>query len=221
MFSTRILLISLMMISISSSAQNKRAIKIGVGASHLFDLYEGPLEKNVTIGNVNYNKTDIDLKGLNGNYCNFDIGLTALIELKMNQNSSLTSSYTKGIMTSQFDNQYAISNLDILNIGYRRYFKSYSDSTKARLSPFVEISAGLTFYNAERHFVKDQSLFSRTESHIINTCISTGCLINLTSKMSIFAAPNFVINFSDDIDGFGNQGVDIMLSSTIGLTYNL
>ena len=221
MFSTRIFLIFLMMISISSGAQNKHAIKIGVGASHLLDLYEGPLDENVTIGNVNYNKTDIDLKGLNGNYCNFDIGLTALIELKMNQNSSLTSSYTKGIMTSQFDNQYAISNLDILNIGYRRYFKSYSDSTKARLSPFVEISAGLTFYNAERHFVKDQSLFSRTESHIINTCISTGCLINLTSKMSIFAAPNFVINFSDDIDGFGNQGVDIMLSSTIALNYKL
>jgi len=221
MFSTRIFLIILVMISTSSSAQNIHGIKIGVGASHLLDLYEGPLDENVTIGNVNYNKTDIDLKGLNGNYCNFDIGLTALIELKMNQNSSLTSSYTKGIMTSQFDNQYAISNLDILNIGYRRYFKSYSDSSKARLSPFVEISAGLTFYNAERHFVKDQSLFSKTESYILNTSISPGCLINLTSKISIFAAPNFIINFSDDIDGYGNHGVDIMLSSTIGLTYNL
>tara|TARA_Y100000385_G_C13100856_1_gene644422 strand:- start:3644 stop:4315 length:672 start_codon:yes stop_codon:yes gene_type:complete len=221
MFLFRIFLFLMMMISISSSAQNKRAIKIGVGASHLFDLYEGPLEKNVTIGNVNYNKTDIDLKGLNGDYSNFDLGLTVLIELKINQNTSLTSSYTKGTMTSQFDNQYAISDLDILNVGYRRYFNFYSDSSRARLFPFVDLSAGLTLYTAERNFVKDQSLFSRTESSTINTSISAGCLINLNRKISIIAAPNFIVNYSDAIDGYENQGVDIMLSSTIALIYKL
>ena len=85
----------------------------------------------------------------------------------------------------------------------------------------MDLSAGLTFYTAERHFVKDQSLFSRTESSIINTSISAGCLISLNRKISIIAAPNFIINYSDAIDGYENQGVDIMLSSIIALHYKL
>lgn len=209
------------MISLSSNAQNRAGLKIGIGVSHLYDLYEGPLKKNVTIGNVNYNETDIDLKGLNGEYTSFDLGLTALVELKINQNTSLTSTYAKGTMTSQFDNQYAISDLDILNIGYRRYFNLYSDSSRARLFPFMDLGVGLTFYNAGRYFVKDQSLFSRTEGNTINTSISAGCLINLNRMISIIAKPNFIINYSDAIDGYENQGVDIMLSSTIALIYKL
>jgi len=206
--------------ALSTYAQ-KPKVKIGIGVSHLYDLYEGPIDLISTSGNVTYTVTDIDLKGLNGDYSNFDLALTVLIELKINQNTSLTSSYTKGTMTSQFDNQYAISDLDILNVGYRRYFNFYSDSSRARLLPFVDLSAGLTLYTAERNFVKDQSLFSRTESSTINTSISAGCLIKLNRKISIIAAPNFIVNYSDAIDGYENQGVDIMLSSTIALIYKL
>ena len=62
--------------TVSTSAQ-KPKVKIGIGVSHLYDLYEGPIALSSTSGNVTYTVTDIDLKGLNGVYTKFDVGFSS------------------------------------------------------------------------------------------------------------------------------------------------
>jgi hypothetical protein len=37
----------------------------------------------------------------------------------------------------------------------------------------------------------------------------------------VTAAPNFIINYSDAVDGYKNKGADIMMSSTIGILFSL
>jgi hypothetical protein len=51
--------------------------------------------------------------------------------------------------------------------------------------------------------------------------LAVGVQINVSQKMQITAAPNFIINYSDAVDGYQNRGVDIMMSSTIGILFSL
>lgn len=207
--------------SATSTYAQKPKVKIGIAVSHLYDLYEGPVELTSTVGSINYTSTDIDLKGLNGEYTKFDIGLGLLVEVAVNDRVSLTAAFTKGNMTSQFENLYATSDLSMLTMGYRRYFRPNSDKGKPHLSPYCEVGVGATYFAAERYFVQDQGLFSKTEELAFNSSISVGCIFNLNRKLSVTAAPNFIINYSDAVDGYKNRGVDIMMSSTIGVLFSL
>ena len=78
-----------------ASAQTPN-IKLGFGISHLYDLYEGPLELSGTTGNVSYDIVDIDLKGMNGTYTQFDVGLSVLSEVELN-NGFILPPKPKGI----------------------------------------------------------------------------------------------------------------------------
>jgi len=196
-------------------------IKLGFGVSHLFDLYEGPLELSGTTGNVSYEIVDIDLKGLNGTYTQFDIGLTVLSEVELNNLMSMRLSLTNGKMTSQFDNQYAKTALYLANIGFRRYLKPRIFRRKVQAYPFFEVGFGITQFDAERYFIKDEGLFSQTNGVAFSNSVTTGCLFTLSRKVSVDIAPNFILNHSDAIDGYSNKGSDIMMQTSIGLLFNL
>ncbi|MDG1724825.1 MAG: hypothetical protein P8I11_03970 [Bacteroidia bacterium] len=196
-------------------------IKLGLGVSHLYDLYEGPHELSGTSGNVNYEIIDIDLKGLNGEYTQFDVGLSILSEVEFNNLMSMRLSLTNGSMTSQFDNQYAKSTLNIVNIGFRRYLKPRVFRRKIQAYPFFEVGLGITQFDAQRYFIKDDGLFSEIDGVAFSNSVTTGCLFTLSKKVSVDIAPNFVINHSDAIDGYSNGGGDIMMQTSIGLMFNL
>ena len=206
--------------ALSTYAQ-KPKVKIGIGVSHLYDLYEGPIDLISTSGNVTYTVTDIDLKGLNGDYTKFDIGLGVFAELCVDAQKSILFSYTRGTLTSQQENQYATSKINMLNASYRYYFISDKFSKGLSVRPYSEIGFGITNFKANRYFVADQGLFSQTEGNTLSSTLAVGCQFNVSQKMQITAAPNFIVNYSDAIDGYENQGVDIMLSSTIALIYKL
>tara|TARA_Y100000385_G_C13051304_1_gene619894 strand:- start:872 stop:1546 length:675 start_codon:yes stop_codon:yes gene_type:complete len=207
--------------AVSTSAQ-KPKVKIGIGVSHLYDLYEGPIDLSSTSGNVTYTVTDIDLKGLNGVYTKFDVGLGVLAELSLDAQKSILLSYTRGTLTSQQENQYATSKVNLVNASYRYYFISDKYGLK-RLSvrPYSEIGIGLTSFAANRYFVADQGLFSQTSGAAMSSMLAVGVQINVSPKMQITAAPNFIVNYSDAVDGYQNRGVDIMMSSTIGVLFSL
>ena len=67
----------------------------------------------------------------------------------------------------------------------------------------------------------DQGLFSQTSGATLSSMLAVGVQINVSQKMQITAAPNFIINYSDAVDGYQNRGVDIMMSSTIGVLFSL
>ena len=203
-----------------ASAQTPK-IKLGFGVSHLFDLYEGPLELTGTAGNVSYDIVDIDLKGLNGTYTQFDIGLSVLSEIELNRLMSMRLSLTNGSMTAQFDNQYAKTALNLANIGFRRYLKTRVFRRKVQAYPFFEVGLGVTHFDAQRYFIKDEGLFSETDGIAFSNSVTTGCLFTLSRKVSVDIAPNFIINHSDAIDGYSNKGSDIMMQTSIGLLFNL
>lgn len=202
------------------SAQTPK-IKLGFGVSYLYDLYEGPLELSGTTGNVSYDIVDIDLKGLNGEYTQFDIGLSILSEVELNNLMSMRLSLTNGSMTSQFDNQYAKTNLNIANIGFRRYLKPRIFRRKVQAYPFLEVGLGITQFDAERYFIKDEGLFSQTNGVAFSNSVTMGCLFTLSRKISFDISPNFIINHSDAIDGYSNKGSDIMMQTSIGILFNL
>ena len=203
-----------------ASAQTPK-IKLGFGVSHLYDLYEGPLELSGAAGNVSYDIVDIDLKGLNGTFTQFDVGLSLLSEVELNNLMSMRLSLTNGSLTSQFDNQYAKTNLNLVNVGFRRYLKPRVFRRKIQAYPFFEIGLGITQFDAERYFIKDEGLFSQTNGVAFLNSVTTGCLFTLSRKVSFDISPNFIINHSDAIDGYSNKGSDIMMQTSIGILFNL
>ena len=200
----------------------KPKVKIGLGVSHLYDLYEGPIDISSTSGNVTYTVTDIDLKGLNGDYTKFDVGLGVLTELCVGDRTSMLLSYTRGTLTSQQENQYATSKVNLVNASYRYYFISDKFGLKGlSVRPYSEIGIGLTSFAANRYFVADQGLFSQTSGAALSSMLAVGVQINVSPKMQITAAPNFIVNYSDAVDGYQNSGVDIMMSNTLGVLFSL
>ena len=207
--------------TVSTHAQ-KPKVKMGFGVSHLYDLYEGPIDLISTSGNVTYTVTDIDLKGLNGDYTKFDVGLGVLAELSLDAQKSMLLSYTRGTLTSQQENQYATSKVNLVNASYRYYFISDKYGLKGlSVRPYSEVGLGLTSFAANRYFVADQGLFSQTSGAALSSMLAVGVQINVSRKMQITAAPNFIVNYSDAIDGYQNKGVDIMMSNTLGVLFSL
>ena len=199
----------------------KPKVKMGFGVSHLYDLYEGPIDLISTSGNVTYTVTDIDLKGLNGVYTKFDVGLGVLAELSLDAQKSMLLSYTRGTLTSQQENQYATSKVNLVNASYRYYFISDKYRKGSIVRPYSEAGLGLTIFEANRYFVADQGLFSQTSGAALSSMLAVGIQINVSRKMQITAAPNFIVNYSDAIDGYQNKGVDIMMSNTLGVLFSL
>jgi hypothetical protein len=206
--------------AITTYAQ-KPKVKMGLGVSHLYDLYEGPIDLSSTSGNVTYTVTDIDLKGLNGDYTKFDVGLGVLAELCVGIQKSILLSYTRGTLTSQQDNQYATSKINMVNASYRYYFIPDIGNPASSVRPYSEVGLGLTTFEANRYFVADQGLFSQTSGAALSSMLAVGIQINVSRKMQITAAPNFIVNYSDAIDGYQNKGVDIMMSNTLGVLFSL
>ena len=202
------------------SAQTPK-IKLGFGVSHLYDLYEGPHELSGSSGNVNYEVIDIDLKGLNGEYTQFDMGLSVLSEIELNSLVSMRLSITNGSLTSQFDNQYAKSKINLINTDIRRYLKPRVFRRKIQAYPFFEIGLGFTHFDAQRYFIKDEGLFCETNGVAFSNSIATGCLFTLTRKVNFDISSNFMINHSDAIDGYSNRGGDIMMQTSVGILFNL
>ena len=214
-------LITAFFIFFSIQAQHKSKLSIGFGVSHLYDLYEGESFSNS--GNTPYTDSDIDLKGLNGDFTKFDLCYGVLGELELEKGKSVTFSYHYGKMTSQLENQYSTSTLNMLNIGLRQYFFQDKNKSSFSISPYGELDLGITNYSAERMFVDDQSLFSQTSGFTLSSSLSVGCRFNVLPRLQVTAAPNFIINFSDAIDGYKykSSGSDMMLRSTIGILYSL
>ena len=206
--------------TVSTYAQ-KPKVKIGLGVGHLYDLYEGPIDLASTSGNVTYTVTDIDLKGLNGDYTKFDVGLGVLAELCVGAQKSILLSYTRGTLTSQQENQYATSKINMVNVSYRYYFLPDIGNPATSVRPYSEVGLGLTTFEANRYFVADRGLFSQTSGATLSSMLAVGVQINVSQKMQITAAPNFIINYSDAVDGYQNRGVDIMMSSTLGVLFSL
>lgn len=196
-------------------------IKIGAGFGHMYDMYEGPLKKTDGTGNVTYEITDIDLKGLNGKYTQFDVGASLLAALEINKIMAMTFTLTNASMTAQFDNQYAKTKLNLVNFGVRRYLKPPIFRRKIQAYPFFQVGLGLTHFDAQRYFIKDEGLFSKTNGVAFSNSVTTGCLFTLSRKISVDVAPNFIINHSDAIDGYSNKGSDIMMQTSIGILFNL
>ena len=216
-----IILGTIIFASVVSTSAQKPKVKIGLGFSHLYDLYEGPIDLISASGNVTYTVTDIDLKGLNGDYTKFDVGLGVLAELCVGIQKSILLSYTRGTLTSQQDNQYATSKINMVNASYRYYFIPDIGNSASSVRPYSEIGLGLTSFEANRYFVADQGLFSQTSGAALSSMLAVGVQINVSPKMQITAAPNFIVNYSDAIDGYQNKGVDIMMSNTLGVLLSL
>ena len=198
----------------------KSKFYIGFGISHLYDIYEGPKKLTDAFG-VTFKTSDLDLKGLNGDYTKFDVGVGLLAEIQFNEKLSTTLAYTNGVMTSQYDNQYASTKLNLINIGIRRYFKPDKENSGFKVIPYGQVGIGASYYLSDRYFVKDEGLFSQTEGLAITNTISVGCLFSINPKLKINVTPNFIIHYSDGVDGYNYKGADIMMSTTLGILFQL
>ena len=199
----------------SLSGSTLLPLKIGVISSNLLDLYEGTTEQMNGFD-------DIDLYGSRGEYTKFDLAYGLLLEIPLNHQSGLEIEISSGKMTSQKENQYLKTKLSMLNINYRRYSAKFQSHNNFYIQLYGQLGLGLTRYNAERYFVKDNGLFSATEGICLSNSVSLGCLFNLTPKyqISFFTGPMF--NYTDGFDGYDNQKLgDLMLKTGLGLYYKL
>jgi hypothetical protein len=207
-----------------SLAVNKKAsndvldapkMNVGIIFSNLLDLYEG------TTRQLN-GYDDIDLYGSNGDYTNFDMSYGLLLEIPITQKSGLGIELNTGKMTSQKETQYLKTELSMLNIHYRKYLTKYKNSTNFNARFYLQIGLGATRFKAERYFVVDNGLFSKTEGVCLNNSASLGCMFNINPKIQISLATGAMFNYADGFDGYDNQTIgDLMLKSGLGVHFNL
>ena len=200
-------------------AQSKPPIRIGIEAAHLFDLYEGETQ-------LDNGYTDIDLRGINGTNTKIDLAVGVNLEIPVGLQSSLFISFTKGEMTSEKENQYAKSYINLLGFHYRKYFvnRKYINN---RLNPnvfyarpFYQGGIGLNNFAGERYFTLDQGLFSITEGTCATTSVALGCVFEFGPRIQLLASTDFIVNFSDAIDGYDNEKKsDLMQKTGLSLLY--
>lgn len=200
-------------------AQHMPLPRVGVETAHLFDLFEG----NTSLSD---GYTDIDLQGMNGAKTQFDIGFGFNIEVPLEFRSSLFFSFLEGKMTSQFDNQYAKSDLTMVGIHYRQYFINTKYAINRHnpnlfyARPFYQFGLGMTSYKGERYFIKDNGLFSLTDGFCANTSATLGYSFEFGPHFQIVASSDFIINLSDAVDGYDNdKKSDIMQKTGLSLMY--
>jgi hypothetical protein len=190
-------------------------MNVGVVFSNLLDLYEG------TTSQLN-GFNDIDLYGSNGDYTNFDMSYGLLLEIPITQKSGLDIELNTGKMTSQKETQYLKTELSMLNIHYCRYFTKSKNYTNYDARFYLQIGLGATRFNAERYFVVDNGLFSKTEGVCLNNSASLGCMFKINPKIQISLATGAMFNYTDGFDGYDNQTIgDLMLKSGLGVHFNL
>ena len=142
-------------------AQHMPLPRVGIETAHLYDLFEG----NTSLSD---GYSDIDLMGMNGSNTQFDVAFGFNMEVPLKYRSSLFFSFLEGKITSQYENQYAKSELSMIGVHYRQYFinTKYAinrhDPNLFYARPFYQFGVGMTSYKGERYFVKDNGLFSLT-----------------------------------------------------------
>ena len=200
-------------------AQHMPSSRVGIETAHLLDLFEG--ETKLANG-----YTDIDLKGMEGSNTQFDVAFGFNMEVPLKFRSSLLFSFLEGEMTSQFENQYAKSELTMVGFHYRQYFinnKYVLNRHNPNLfyaRPFYQFGVGVTSYKGERYFVKDQGLFSITDGFCTNTSATFGCSFEFGRHFQVVTTTDFILNLSDAIDGYDNdKKSDIMQKTGVSLMY--
>lgn len=191
------------------------SVKLGVGFCNLLDLYEGTIQQ--------WNGfDDIDLSGSKGDNTNFDIAYGLLLSIPVSLNHEIDIDLSTGKMTSHNTNQYVKTKVSMLDIHYCRYLTKYKSPNTFNTRLFVQIGLGATSYKAERYFVKDDGLFSKTDGICLNNAASFGCLFNINERIQLNLQTGVVFNYADGFDGYDNQSVgDIMLKSGVGVRISL
>ena len=213
-----ILILAFTMESIAH-AQHMPSPRVGIEVANLFDLFEG----NTSLSD---GYTDIDLQGVNGSNSKLDLGFGFNMELPLKFRSSLFFSFLEGKMTSQYENQYAKSDLTMVGIHYRQYFINTKYAINRHnpeifyARPFYQFGVGMTSYKGERYFVKDNGLFSLTDGFCANTSATIGYSFEFGPHIQVVASTDFIVNFSDAIDGYDNEKKsDIMQKTGISVMY--
>ena len=200
-------------------AQHMPSPRVGIEVANLFDLFEG----NTSLSN---GYTDIDLQGVNGSNSKLDLGFGFNMELPLEFRSSILFSFLEGKMTSQYENQYAKSDLTMVGIHYRQYFINTKYAINRHnpeifyARPFYQFGVGMTSYKGERYFVKDNGLFSLTDGFCANTSATIGYSFEFGPHLQVVTSSDFIVNFSDAIDGYDNEKKsDIMQKTGISVMY--
>ena len=200
-------------------AQHMPLPRVGIETAHLYDLFEG----NTSLSD---GYSDIDLMGMNGSNTQFDIAFGFNMEVPLKYRSSLFFSFLEGKMTSQYENQYAKSELSMIGFHYRQYFinTKYAinrhDPNLFYARPFYQFGVGMTSYKGERYFVKDNGLFSLTDGFCANTSASFGYSFEFGPNFQVVASTDFILNLSDAVDGYDNdKKSDIMQKTGLSLMY--
>ena len=200
---------------VSKEALEEPSVKIGIVFSNLLDLYEGTTQQ--------WNGfDDIDLYGGKGEYTNFDIGYGLLLEIPVNQHNEIDIELSTGKMTAQKENQYLQTEVSMLNIHYCTYLSRYKNPNTFNTRLFIQMGVGATSYKAERYFVKDNGLFSKSEGICLNNTASLGCMFTINNRLQFSLQTGTIFNYADGFDGYDSESVgDLMLKSSLGMHISL
>ena len=206
-----ILILFIVGITMRAKAQNQ-SFNVGVQTGSIYDIGTGVIRQSNGVA-------DVDLKGWKGDYAKFDLGYGLTASLDIKTRFALGFDILFGQITGQSEEQYYESSLGIYDLSFRTYFRPHTD--KSRVRGYVSLGMGITSYDAERYFVLDNGLFSKTNGVGLNNSVELGLMIGLSKTVKLQISSGILHTYSDALDGYDNlKSGDPIMRTNIGLVYS-
>ncbi len=188
-----------------------KSYSVGIRAVHFFDLpsykFDTPLNR--------------DMRGLNGDKTNFDIGFDIYAEKQFTPFFGAQLGFRYGQMTGAneveyYENTFTQATLDLV------FILSNLDAfhTDSRWNFYAKIGGGTGNFTAEQFLIEDDSPDDRVEDNFWEGHMGAGVQYEFDNSWRIELESMYNVAFNDGFDGFNNAtGSDPYLTTAIGVAY--
>ena len=202
------ILIILLLVACSASAQH---FGIGLSASHLFDLYEGPTKLTFEGEEV----MDFDM---HSDHSFLDPGISYGLDFFYHmKKTSLDLVAQYGSMSGARDVQMYESSVALLSFGVN--FR-LTGNVEKKSFPYLRLSVGGGYFDAERSFIDEGVVFSETSGFALQNGLGFGVNFGFGENWRLRLSAEGIVNYTDAWDGYDNgKGTDFMTRSGISFSY--
>ena len=184
---------------------------VGLRAAHLYDLPSYKFD----------NSLSQDLKGLNGDFTNIDLGIDAYLEKQFTPLLGVQAGVRFGGLTGANDVEHYQNRFLTIN-GDMVFLLSNLDRRRvdARFNYYAKLGLGYGTYRAERFLNADNSSNGEISDDYWETRIGAGVQYELSRNIRLEIDASYNMAHDDGFDGYNNAtGSDPYLSTGIGVAY--
>jgi outer membrane protein OmpA-like peptidoglycan-associated protein len=188
-----------------------KSYSAGIRVVHLYDLPSYRFDTDLSR----------DMKGLNGDKTNFDLGFDLYVEKQFTPLLGLQLGFRYGQITGAneveyYENTFTQVNMDMILI------LSNLDAfhTNSKWNYYTKLGLGTGSFKAEQFLIADDTPEDLVDDNFWEGHLGVGIQYELNSQWRLELESNYTVAFTDGFDGFNNaSGSDTYLATGIGIAY--